>query len=197
MKLYMNPVSPNSRKVTLTMEELGLEMDMVVMDLRAGEHRTPEFLAKNPNGKIPLLEDGDTMMWESNAIIAYLASKQDTSLWPKSQARYDIIRWLSWESCHWTPAINTYISEHIFKQDPADPAVLEKADKNLKRFTAALNAQLENNNYLVGNDFTLADIAVASPLMYIEQAQIPIANYPIIQRWFERVSNRPSWKATQ
>jgi glutathione S-transferase len=95
MKLYTNLFSPNARKVHAVANELGIELDTHTVDLRAGEQRTPEYLALNPNGKVPTLVDGDTVLWESNAIICYLAGKGDTELWPKSAKRYDILRWIS------------------------------------------------------------------------------------------------------
>ena len=94
MKLYTNLFSPNARKVHAVAHALGIDLETHTVDLRAGEQRTPEYLALNPNGKVPTLVDGDTVLWESNAIMCYLAGKGDTDLWPKSAKRYDILRWM-------------------------------------------------------------------------------------------------------
>ena len=97
--------------------ELGIELETQTLDLRAGEQRTPEYLALNPNGKVPTLVDGDTVLWESNAIMCYLAGKGDTALWPKSAKRYDILRWMFWESNHLTNALNRLFGQKFFNRD--------------------------------------------------------------------------------
>ncbi|MEM7317629.1 MAG: glutathione S-transferase family protein [Pseudomonadota bacterium] len=94
MKLHVFPPSPNSRKVLFANGALGLNLPVEIVDLQSGAQKAPEIMALNPNGKIPILEYADgTSLWESNAIVNRMAAETDTSLWPKSNVRKEIIRW--------------------------------------------------------------------------------------------------------
>src|SRR5260370_36952114 len=102
MKLYHFP-SPNPQKVTFALGELGLELEMVPLDLAKGEQRKPEFLAINPFGRVPVLIDGDLTLWDSQVILAYLGEKTG-KMWPTSMAgRADALRWLFFLSGRLTP----------------------------------------------------------------------------------------------
>jgi glutathione S-transferase len=102
MKLYHFP-SPNPQKIHFALLELGLECEIIPVDLTKGEHRKPEFLALNPYGRVPVLIDGDLTLWESHAILAYLGEKAG-KMWPTSAAgRADALRWLFFLSGHVTP----------------------------------------------------------------------------------------------
>jgi len=105
MRLYFHPLSSNSRRVTMTAQQLGLELDLIVIDLLKSEHSDPEFLKFNPNGKVPLLEDGGFYLWESHAIMQYLADRcPGQDLYPREvRARADVNRWLFWSAYHFTP----------------------------------------------------------------------------------------------
>ena len=104
MKLYGFPHSPNTWKVRAVAAHLGLRLDFEFVDLTKGQSRTPAFLALNPTGRTPALVDGDFKLWESNAIMQYLASRTTNSLWPdEARARADIMRWQSWQLAHWGP----------------------------------------------------------------------------------------------
>ena len=115
MRLYFHPLSSNSRRVTMTAQQLGLELDLIVVDLLKGEHRDPEFLQFNPNGKVPLLEDDGFQLWESHAIMQYLADRcPGQTLYPHdAQARADVNRWLFWSAYHFTPAVGFISRERI------------------------------------------------------------------------------------
>jgi glutathione S-transferase len=114
VKLYSSPFSPNCRKVHALIKHLDLRVDIETVNLPAGAHKEPAYLAINPNGKVPSLVDGDRILWESNAILAYLGTKKDTVAWPKNEMRYDILKWMSWESCHFAPPIGKIIGQVIF-----------------------------------------------------------------------------------
>ncbi len=133
MKLYTNLFSPNARKVHAVANELGIELETQTVDLRGGEQRTPEYLTLNPNGKVPTLVDGDTVLWESNAIMCYLAGKGDTDLWPKTAKRYDILRWMFWESNHLSNALNRLFFQKFFSGDNPDQALIELATKDFPK----------------------------------------------------------------
>src|SRR6202041_2885301 len=103
MKLHIAPPSPRAIKVVALKNNLGLECEIRVLNFSTGDHLTPEFAALNPNKLMPVLEDDGFVLWESNAILQYLAAKKpDRGLWPSDAKRQsDVLRWMSWEGAHW------------------------------------------------------------------------------------------------
>lgn len=187
MKLYANPLSPNCRKVHAVVAHLGASVEQVPVDLLAGGSHEPAFLAINPNGKVPALVDGDEVLWESNAIMGYIASKQDTSLWPKSNARYQILKWLNWEACHFGPAVGKLIGQYIFapmRGATPDEAIIADALKDFRKYAAVANAQLETTKFLVGDDVTLADFSVGVLLGYEQVCKLPLGEFGHLSRWW-------------
>ncbi len=199
MKLYHNPLSPNGRKPRLVAAHLGLEIEEEIVDFGKGAHKSPEFLKLNPNGKVPVLVDGDTVLWESNAIMAYLAGRTDNTLWPRSDARYDILRWMFWEQAHWATATNILVGEHIFapmRGAEPDPARVEKGNAETKRFAAVLDGQLASRDWLCGDTVTIADLAIAPSLSLRVPAKLPLDDFKHLGAWFERVQALDAWKKT-
>ncbi|MCG8417155.1 MAG: glutathione S-transferase family protein [Proteobacteria bacterium] len=198
MKLYTNSLTANGRKVHIVADHLGLSLDKVEMKLFEGQTHTPEFLAINPNGKIPVLVDGDTTLWESNAIMAYLASRIDNTLWPKSDERYHIMQWMNWEAAHFQPCSSQLISERMLKKvlDVGEPdaAIIEQAEVDFRRYGAILNSSLEGKAFLRGADPTLADISIAVFFAYAEPAQYPMAELKEIHRWYRAMCELPAFK---
>src|SRR5882724_8847780 len=117
MKLYMNALSPNVRRVRLTAAVLGLPLEENTLDLARGEQRSPEYLVLNPNGAIPTLVDGDFVLTESRAIMQYLAAKQPgAGLVPRDEmARADVTRWQFWDAAHFSPQLGTLGFEKLIK----------------------------------------------------------------------------------
>ena len=185
MKLYTNLFSPNARKVHAVANELGIELETQTLDLRAGEQRTPEYLALNPNGKVPTLVDGDTVLWESNAIMCYLAGKGDTELWPKSAKRYDILRWMFWESNHLTNALNRLFGQKFFSGNNPDQAIVERANKDFRKYAEVLDANLADNAYVTGDTLTRADFAIGVGFGYIVPLELPLEGLNNIRRWWD------------
>ena len=111
MRLYYHPRSSNSRRVLLTAHHLGLNLELAMVDLSRGEHKTPEFLRLNPNGKIPILVDRAFQLWESHAIMQYLADDSpEQDIYPREvSARADVNRWLFWSAYHFAPAAGLII----------------------------------------------------------------------------------------
>jgi glutathione S-transferase len=196
MKLYYAETT-NPRKACVVAKHLNSPVEFVHVDLRKGENRTPEFLALNRNGKVPVLETGGGSLWESNAIMCYLARIAESDLWPNDDRQIEVMRWLSWDSQHFTRHAGSLYFQHIIK--PAfgmggpDPAVVEEATGFVKRFAAVLNDHLSGRDYLVGNGLTVADFAVAITLPYAERARIPLAEFPEIERWHGRLSELAAW----
>jgi glutathione S-transferase len=202
MKLYYNPLSPNVRRVRLTAAVLGLDLDEKRLDFTKGEHKAPEYLALNPNGAVPTLVDGEFVLTESRAIMQYLASKKpESGLLPRDEAaRADVTRWQFWDASHFSPHLAALAFEKLIKGmmglgDP-DAGKIQEALGNFRRFGAVLNKRLEGKPYVVGSALTLADLTLASSLMYAKQADVPLAEVPNVQAWFSRISETEAWKKT-
>lgn len=202
MKLYMNSMSPNVRRVRLTAALLGLQLEEKNLDLAKGEQKKPEFLALNPNGSVPTLVDGDFVLTESRVIMQYLASKKpESGLLPQDeQARADIMRWQFWDSSHFSPPLRTLVFERLLKPmfglGEPDAGKAEEALADFRRFAAVLDKRLDDKQYVVGDAMTLADLTLAPALMYAKQTQVPLAEFPNIQRWFSRISDMDAWTRT-
>jgi glutathione S-transferase len=202
MKLYMNSTSPNVRRVRLTAAVLGLQLEEKMLDFAKGEQKNPEYLALNPNGAIPTLVDGEFVLTESRAIMQYLASKKpESGLLPRDeQVRADVTRWQFWDSSHFSPQIGTLAFQRVLKQmfgmGEPDAGKVAEALTNFHRFAAVLNKRLEGKQYVVGDSLTLADLTLASSLMYAKQADVPVAEFPSVHAWFSRMSDMDAWKKT-
>src|SRR5688500_4739585 len=126
MKLYGFPPSPNTWKVRAVAAHLGIPLELEFVDLTKGQHRTPEYLALNPTGRTPTLVDGDFRLWESNAIMQYLASQKPNSLFPNdARMRADIMRWQSWQIAHGSkegcePLLFQRLVKKLFGMGPPD-----------------------------------------------------------------------------
>src|SRR6266545_3307458 len=202
MKLYGIPPSPNTWKVRAVAAHLGLPLDFQAVDVAKGEQRSPGYLALNPTGRTPTLVDGSVVLWESTAIMQYLASSKPNTLWPNDpRARADIMRWQSWQLQHWgkeacDPLLFERVVKSFFNWGSPDAAVEEKATAAFHREAQVLDAHLSKQRHLAGDDFTLADFSVAAPLFHAQAADFPLAPYARIQEWFGRVSALPAWQAT-
>lgn len=201
MKLYYFPPSPNSRRAQAVAVHLELSVELELINLPQGDQRTAEFLALNPTGRIPVLQDGDFVLWESNAIMQYLASQVSTPLWSDdAQQQADIMRWQSWQLAHWSRGCQPIQFERFVKKvlelgDP-DPQVIEETTEIFHQEAAVLDAHLADKDYLVGNTLTLADFSVASDLTYAAVAQFPLEKYTHIQAWYNRIEALPAWQQT-
>jgi glutathione S-transferase len=202
MKLYMNALSPNVRRVRLTAAVLELQLDEQRLDFTKGEHKNPEYLALNPNGAVPTLVDGNFVLTESRAIMQYLASKKpESGLFPRDeQLRADITRWQFWDASHFSPQLGTLTFEKIIKpmfgMGQADQGKVDEAIASFRRFGAVLDERLEGKRYVVGNALTVADLTIGCSLMYAKQTDAPLGDFPNIQAWFSRISELSAWQKT-
>jgi glutathione S-transferase len=189
--------------VMMVAAHLGIELETEFVDLLRDVQHSAKFLAINPNGLVPVLQDGDFILWESSAITQYLAkTKPGNALWPANERdRADIARWQFWSHLHWMPALGPFLFENMFKKikgkgDP-DPAVLAQAQHTFDSAARVLDTHLKDRRFLVGANMTLADISVASWLMYAEPARIPLDAYPAIRRWLGGIQAMPAWQQAQ
>ncbi len=140
MKLYYAETL-NPRKACAVARYLGSPVEYVRVDLGRGEQRTPEFLAMNPNGKVPVLRDGDRSLWEANAIMCYLSNAAKSDLWPRDERQIDVLRWLSWDALHFLPYGGALYFEYLIKPffgaGDADAAKVETALGNFRCLQAS------------------------------------------------------------
>jgi glutathione S-transferase len=196
MKLYDVAPSPNCRKVRVIARELGLPLEICAIDLARAKE--PAYLAQNPAGKVPTLVDDDGfVLWESGAILIYLAEKKpERGLWPSApQARADVLRWMFFLATHLQPWLSVLGQERLIKPRtglPADPASIALAERELGRFLPLVNAQLDGREYLAG-DYSIADIAVGCGLENCEARGVSLDGYPHLGAWRERLRQRPAW----
>ncbi len=200
MKLHNMPMSPNAIKVWAVIHHLGLEVENVPVDMALRSLHTPEYKLLNPNSKMPTLEDGDFTLWESNAIMQYLANKaRDTQLWPTDpRGQADVSRWQCWQLAHWGKALQGYLYEKIVKKmmgrGEPDPKALEEAAAQFHPLATILNAHLEGRNFVATEALTLADYSIASPLFYAAATELPWDDYGNIRAWYSRIDALDSWK---
>ena len=198
MKLYYFE-TPNAHKPCSVAKHVGAPVEFVRIDLMNGEHKTPDFLAINPNGKIPALKDGDTTLWESHSIMCHLAQKAGSDIWPSDPAKQiDIIRWLNWDTAHFSRHAGTLLFQRYIKSifglgDP-DESRIEEATGFFHQFAGVLNAHLKGRKYLVADALTVADFGVASFLPMAEQAKLPLDDYDEINRWHGTMMELPAWR---
>lgn len=201
MRLYHNAYSSNSRRVVMTAHHLGIPLELVSVDLMSPADRE-KLVRINPNSKIPVLEDGDLMLWESCAIMQYLTERvPGQTLYPaEPRARADVQRWLFWCVQHFSPAIGIVVWENHIKAmigaGDADPHEVARGELQLAQFARVLDDHLSHREWICGDGLTLADLAIAAPLMASEQGKLPVRQYRHLQAWFARVRMLDAWRAT-
>jgi glutathione S-transferase len=196
MKLYDFPFSPNCRKVRAVAYEVGVAFEFVPVNLLTGESRTPAFLARNPNGRVPVLEDGDFVLWESVAILRYLSA--GTSLIPTShQAAADVDRWLAWQLAHLGPAMSKVAFERIVKPllrlGPPDAALVATGTADFATATAIFDGCLAGREYVAG-PLSIADFALAAHYSLAPACGLELSRFGAVESWLGRMLARDSMK---
>jgi glutathione S-transferase len=202
MKLYVMPPSPRAFKVIALKNHLGIECETQVVDLGKGDQLTLEYAAMNPNKKMPMLVDDGFVLWESNAILFYLASKKPArGLWPSDVRRQaDVIRWLAWESAHWDAESLGMVGYEkvsrvvLHRAGSADPGFIARGEENFARFAEVLNTSLRRREWLVGETPTIAEFAIGAWIPVAPRLELPIAKYPEIIRWYEALAVLSGWR---
>ncbi len=198
MKLYYFP-SPNPQKVKFAMLEIGLDCEMVPVDLTKGEQKSPEYLAINPYGRVPALVDGDLKLWESHAIIAYLGDKTGKK-WPTTAAgRADALKWLFYLSTHVSPPATELAFNRIavkLRGGTGDEAAIARGEQALPDVIHILEDQLGKTQWIMGDDFSLVDCAYGPVLNVIEKAGFSFDAYPKVKAYLNAIRERSAWKET-
>ncbi len=203
MRLYHHPLSSNSRRALLAAAHLQVPVERVLVDLAHGEQRAPAFLELNPNHRVPVLDDDGFVLWESYAIMQYLADKTPgQTVYPAGlRERADVNRWLFWCAAHLMPAIGALNWENHIKGllglGAPDPAIVARGEELVREFGGVLDAHLAQREWICGDALTLADFAIAAPLADIARARLPVEGFTNIQRWFAGVRALGAWKSAE
>ncbi len=203
MKLFFHPLSGNSRRALLVATHLDVPLERIVVDLPKGEQRGARHLERNPNGRVPVLQDGDFVLWESRSIMQYLADKTPgQTLYPVDpQRRADVNRWLFWCAAHMAPAVSVVVFENFVKavsgRGGPDPLEVARGEALVGQFAPILDAHLNGKTWITQDQVTLADYSLAASFALASPARLPIADYASLRAWLGRVQELPAWQRTQ
>jgi glutathione S-transferase len=202
MKLYFHPMSGNSRRVLLVATHLDIPLERILVDLPKGEQRGAPHLNRNPNGRVPVLDDDGFVLWESRAIMQYLTEKApgQTLLPTDARGRADVSRWLFWCAAHMAPANTVLVFENFVKpmtgRGPADPAVVARGEALVAQYAPILDAHLAGRTWVAQDRLTLADFSLSASFALAGPARLPIADYANLRAWLGRVQELEAWKRT-
>lgn len=187
--------SVNVQKVVWAAREAGVAFERIEAGGPFGIVKTPEYLAKNPNGLIPLLEDGDFVMWESNAIVRYLCAKYAPgTLYPQPlEARADADRWMDWQATTLQPAMGPAFMQLV--RAPAaerNAAAIEESARKTEPLMAILDAQLAGRAFVCGAQFTMADVVLGCAAHRWFGLPLARTARPNVERWYAALMQRPA-----
>jgi glutathione S-transferase len=198
MKLYYFP-SPNPQKVKFALNELGMDCEMVPVDLSKGEQRKPEFLALNPCGRLPVLTDGEVVLWESHAILAYLGEKSGR-LWPTTVAgRGGALRWMFFLAQHVSPSVTDIAFNRLAVKVlgiPGDEDAIARGYKALPDILNIVEGHLVTNRWMLGNEFSLVECDYGPVLNVLEKAGFEVRAFPHVHAYLEAIRSRVAWRET-
>jgi glutathione S-transferase len=199
LRIWGRLTSVNVQKVVWCAEELGLAYERLDVGGTFGGTKTPDYLAKNPNSLVPVLEEDDGWtMHESNAIVRYLAAKDGAKgLWPaEPRRRAEIDQWMEWQSNEFTPSMRDAFW-HLIRMAPAerDMKAVEASVASSARFAAILDTHLSRRRYIGGETFSVADIVNGCAAHRWLNLPIERAAVPNVQRWYDELKSRPASRA--
>ncbi|MES9968634.1 MAG: glutathione S-transferase family protein [Candidatus Thiodiazotropha sp.] len=191
LKLYNFPRSGNCYKVRLLLSILGLAYDRVDIDLLKGESLTDQFKQINPRGQVPVLLDGDLVIWDSMAILVYLARRYADEGWmpddPLSQAR--VMQWLAVSENELLYGLARARAVLVFGK----PFDLKLCQKDGRAGLAVMEQRLSHADWLAGRDISIADIACYPYVSLAGEGEVSVQPYPAVCRWLERIEALPGW----
>jgi glutathione S-transferase len=185
--------SVNVQKVVWCAEELGLAYERIDVGGAFGGNDSPRYLAMNPNGLVPTIDDDGFVLSESNAIVRYLAARHAaTALWPEAlQARAQVDRWMEWQSTEWTPSMRDAFWQLVrVAPESRDAAVVQASRKKGEKLAGILDAHLATRRWIAGEGFTLADLVngcAAHRWLHLPMDRTP---RPHLERWYGELRSR-------
>jgi GST-like protein len=189
--------TPNGHKVHIMLEEVGLPYTVVPVNIGAGEQFRPEFLAITPNHRIPAIVDPDgpggrpMRLFESGAILIYLAEKTGKLIPSDPAARYACLQWLMFQMGGVGPMFGQYGHFHNYAPQKI-PYAMERYAKEVRRLHRVLDKRLSESPYLAGEDYSIADIATFPWIRWPERRGIDLAEFPSVRRWHDAIAARPA-----
>jgi GST-like protein len=195
IELYF-AATPNGQKVSIALEELGLPYEIHRIDIGAGDQFKPEFLAISPNNRIPAIIDRDgidgnpTSVFESGAILIYLAEKTGQLMPADGVGRKTVLEWLMWQMGGFGPMLGQAHHFNHYAPETIDYAVT-RYSKEANRLYGVLDRQLEGRDF-VADDFSIADIAIFPWTRTYQRQHVEIEDYPNVKRWRKRMISRPA-----
>lgn len=192
IELYTAP-TPNGWKASIALEEMALDYKTIAINIMTGDQKTPEFLAINPNGRIPAIVDtsnNNFAIFESGAILIYLAEKTGLFLPSEIKQRSQVIQWLMFQMGGVGPMMGQ--ANVFFRYFPEKiPAAIERYQTESKRLLSVLNNQLSDNEYLAG-EYSIADMANWAWAKTYAWSGVEIEDLPHLQRWLDQINERPA-----
>ena len=189
--------TPNGRKISVMLEECGLPYNVHKIDIGKGDQFTPEFVAINPNSKIPAIVDPDgpggrpLPLFESGAILIYLADKTGKFLPTDARQKYIVMEWLMFQMGGVGPMFGQ--AHHFMRFAPEKiPYGIERYGKETRRLYAVMDRRLGEAAYLAGGEYSIADIATYPWVSRYEYHQVNLADFPNVKRWFDGIGARPA-----
>ncbi len=187
----------NGRKAAIMLEELGLDYSIHLVDISKGEQFAPEFLEISPNNRIPAIVDtegpggGRYSLFESGAILIYLAEKTGRLLPTEPRDRYDVLQWLMWQMGGVGPMFGQV--HHFLRAAKEEvPYAIERYTKEMHRLYGVMDRRLGKSPYLGCAEYTVADIATYPWVARYDWQRVDLADYPNVRRWFDELSARPA-----
>jgi len=189
-------MSGNGRKVHMCLEEVGAQYELSRIDLLKGEQKNPDYLKLNPNGKVPTLKEDNFILWESNAILLYLAEKfPATKLLPTNgQDRARVFQWLLFEQTTFRPPLSTLVRYIRFTPaEQRDKNLIEQTWSEIRANMGILQAALVGRDYL-GGTFSIGDMAILPYVYLATDLGLDLAPWPGVVSYYTRLSARPTWQ---
>uniref|UniRef100_UPI003D0B8CFC glutathione S-transferase family protein n=1 Tax=Gynuella sp. TaxID=2969146 RepID=UPI003D0B8CFC len=195
IKFYQHPISGHCHRVEMLLSMLDLPYESILVDLLKGEHKQPEFLALNPYGQVPVIDDAGFVQMDSNAILVYLASRYDDGTWlPRDpQGAAHVQRWLSLAAGPLAYGPSTARRMVVFKSD----ADLTPAKTEAERLLTFMEAELHSRAFLTGETANIADLAMYSYVAQAPEGYISLEPYEAIRAWLQRVEQLPGFVPMQ
>ena len=194
LKVWGRISSINVQKVVWCADELGLAYERVDAGGKFGGNKTPEYLAMNPNGLVPVIEEDGFVLYESNAIVRYLAARDSPGkLWPDDlRKRADADRWMEWQSTSFTPAMRDIFWQLIRTPEAErNLALVEKSRAETERMAAIVDAHLAKHRFMTDHGFTTADIVIGCAAHRWLNMPVKREPRPNLERWYGEVRSRP------
>lgn len=189
----------NPQKACAVAKYLNSPVEFVRVDLSKGEHQQAAHLRRNPNGKVPVLEHDGGFLWESVAIMAWLAQRAESPIWPtQADEQVELLRWISWDATFFVRRAGAFYFEHYIKQlfgmGAPDEQNLAAVTPEFHESACVLDAHLSGRKFVLGEQLTIADFCIGATLLYADQIHLPLESYTHVRRWHDRLMELPAWR---